>query len=78
MSRPTLQTTGGKEPYKYNTTQTTQYDMSPPTLQTIGGKDTYKYNTTQTTQYDINSTTLQTTGAKTHTSTTQHKQHNTT
>ena len=52
--------------------------MSPPTLQTIGGKDTYKYNTTQTTQYDINSPTLQTTGAKTHTCTTQHKQHNTT
>jgi hypothetical protein len=52
MSPPTLQTTGGKEPYKYNTTQTTQYDMSPPILQTAGGKDPYKYNKTQITQYD--------------------------
>jgi hypothetical protein len=36
----------------YNTTQTTQYDMSPPILQTTGGKDPYKYNKTQITQYD--------------------------
>jgi hypothetical protein len=42
-------TTEGKDPYKYNTTQTTQYDMSPPILQTTGGKDPYKYKTTQTT-----------------------------
>ena len=39
MTPPTLQTTGGKDPYTYNTIQTTQYDMSPHTL--------------QTTQYDI-------------------------
>jgi hypothetical protein len=52
MSPPTLQTTGGKDPHKYNTTQTTQYEMNPPILQTTGGKDPYKYNTTQTTQYD--------------------------
>jgi hypothetical protein len=62
MSPPILQTTDGKYPYKYNTTQTTQYDMnppilqttqydmSPPTLQTTGGKDPYKYNTTHTTR----------------------------
>jgi hypothetical protein len=37
MSSPMLQTTGGKDRYKYKTTQTTQYDMSPPTLQTTGG-----------------------------------------
>ena len=42
MTPHTLQTTGGKDPYKYNTTQTTQHDMSPPTLQTSGGKDPYK------------------------------------
>ena len=29
MTPHTLQTTGGKDPYKYNTTQ---YDMNPPTL----------------------------------------------
>jgi hypothetical protein len=52
MSSPTLQTTGGKDPYKYNTTQTTQYEMNPPILQTTGGKDPYKYNRTQKTQYD--------------------------
>jgi hypothetical protein len=52
MSPPTLQTTVGKDPYTYNTTQTTQYDMSPPILQTTGGKDPDKYKTTQTTQYD--------------------------
>jgi hypothetical protein len=45
MSPPTLQTTEGKDPYKYNTTQTTQYDMSPPTLHTTEGKDPYKYDT---------------------------------
>ena len=50
MSPPTLQTTGGKDPHKYNTTQTPQYDMSPTTL--------------QTTQYDINPPTLQTTEGK--------------
>ena len=55
MNPPILQTTGEKDPYKYNTTQTTQYDMSPPTLQTTGGKDPYKYNTTQ---YDMNPPTL--------------------
>ena len=52
MSPPTLQTTEGKDPYKYNTTQTTQYDMSPPTLQTTVGKDPYTYNTTQNKQHN--------------------------
>ena len=37
MSHPKLKTTGGKDPYKYNTTRATQYDMSPPTLQPTGG-----------------------------------------
>jgi hypothetical protein len=39
MSPPTLVTTGGKDPYKYKTTQTTEYDMSHPKLKTTGGKD---------------------------------------
>ena len=47
MSPPTLQIIAGKDTYKYNTTQATQYDMSPHILQTTGGKDPYKYNTTQ-------------------------------
>jgi hypothetical protein len=55
MTPHTQQATGGKDQYKYNTTQTTHYDMSPPTLQTTGGKDPYKYNTTQ---YDMNPPTL--------------------
>jgi hypothetical protein len=45
MSSPKLQTIGGKDTYKYNTTQTTQYEMNPPILQTTGGKNPYKYNT---------------------------------